>query len=502
MELPWVYLGSLCAISGIFAIYYQLCLMHNTRHQMNRVVLLSSLALSILIPLIQIRIPIETPYKIKAFTERAVIDAGSSEEWENELTSPNQILNTSSSSAIFQTAAFLIFMVVSLLFIGRLLVSLRHLFKKIKQQNAIAQGNLKLYFDDSTEQPFSFFHHVFIPENLRNYTELMHLILRHEGTHAKRFHSVDLLFIQLLETFLWWNPFFHLLKKQLILTHEYEADAATVLQTDPRIYAGMLLKHIFPGLPVSSTHSFYQSPLKSRIMMLLHPRKQATRQWILLPVLGLIVLIFSTSFQKSGSVAGNAPSLKVVVDAGHGGMDGGATLAGLKEKDFTLALAKALQEKVKGSGITILLTREQDELPVKDNISESLHKRVDLVEKSGADVLISLHVNSTNNPKEKSNSGILVYVAGTNNEMATQSRPLANALLQSLSGGPLTVDPNIQQRNQQTVYVLDKCPKPAVLLEVGYMTNQHDVDILSDKKNIHLIAEGILQGLQHYAAIK
>jgi N-acetylmuramoyl-L-alanine amidase len=393
----------------------------------------------------------------------------------------------------------LLFLVISAFLFLRLMHSLLLIVQKIRRSKPILQQQCRLIFDDKIAQPFSFFHWVFIPANMQNDLEMMNTVLMHEATHAHQWHSIDKLFTEILKTVLWWNPFFFYLQKQLYLCHEYEADAAAAKSTGIKNYANILLNHFFPGIPLPITHSFYHSPIKSRIMMLLTPSKQPARQWMLIPVIGLTVLIFSTSFRHSQPITKPAGIFNVVVDAGHGGLDAGAMADNIKEKDLTLLLARALQQKAEGTNINVILTRNGDELPVPGNKDESLRKRVALAQ--DADAMVSLHIGMAL-PHSKTNpEGVMAYVSGKNDDYAKLSMPLATAMLNGFTEGPLKVGPNIHQKMREMgIYVLDSNPKPAVLLEVGFISNSTDVAVLSSKDGINKLAECLLKGLQQYQA--
>ena len=326
---------------------------------------------------------------------------------------------------------------------------------------------------------------------------MLDAVLEHEMTHIEQWHSADKMIIELLKTIFWWNPFFYYLERQLKLVHEYEADASASQKIGVQPYAAILLHHLLPAHFPFLSNPFCSSPLKSRIMMMLQPSNKSIKYWILIPLMALSVLFFSTSFQKLPNTLPTTAQLNVLVDAGHGGMDMGATQADLQEKDITLALARALQQISKGTNINIILTREGDDLPVPGNIQESLIKRVMMTK--DADAMVSIHVG-THAPKTKTASGgVMAFVAGRNDTYASQSLPLANALLNGFIDGPLPAEPNIQQRRQQGIYVLDNNPRPSVLLEVGFMDNGRDMAVLSSPEGIRRLAGCMLRGLQEYA---
>jgi len=483
------------AISGIFSLFHFCFLLQNGKHGLNRFILLGSIGLSLVLPLISIPISFDSQFKIPFVTERVLVPNSSP----GEVETVSQIEGLQADTNLPDILS-IIFLVISAILLLKLTHSLSIVWRKIRRSQPIHHQHGRLIFDENTHQPFSFFNWIFLPASLQNEPEMLQTVLLHETTHLRHRHSIDKLLTEILKTGLWWNPFFFYLQKQLLLTHEYEADAAAVKNIGAKNYATILLKHFFPGNPLTITHSFYHSPIKSRIMMLLNPAKKPARQWMLIPVIGLTVLIFSTSFTKNNPSANPDTTFNVVVDAGHGGLDDGAMGDNIKEKDLTLLLAKTLQQKAAGTNINIILTREGDELPVPGNKDESLRKRVALAR--DADAMISLHIGTAPVGASTNPGGVFAFVAGKNNENAKISMPLGNAMLNGFTGGPLSVQPNIQQRREQGIYVLDSNPKPAVLLEVGFISNSNDMAVLSSPDGISKIAECLLKGLQQYAGNK
>jgi N-acetylmuramoyl-L-alanine amidase len=74
-------------------------------------------------------------------------------------------------------------------------------------------------------------------------------------------------------------------------------------------------------------------------------------------------------------------------------------------------------------------------------------------------------------------------------------------MLNGLEGGPLPINTALQQR-QDNIYILDNNPKPAVLLEIGYINNAKDAQILSSKEELADIAKRIVEALEAYANAK
>lgn len=496
MEINYPYCIQVIAISGIFSLYHFCCLRKNGKHTLNRFILLGSIVLSLLLPLLSIPVSVGSWVDIPFSVARDIVADSSPGEAETGGAVGSLQPNTFTFSLLT-----LSFLVISAILIFRLMHSFLLILQKIRRSRPIRHQHCRLIFDKSIHQPFSFFHWVFLPASMQNDTAMMDTVLMHEATHARHWHSMDKLLTEILKTVLWWNPFFFYLQKQLYLCHEYEADAAAAKSLGIKNYANLLLNHFFPGNPLPITHSFFHSPIKSRIMMLLTPSKQPARQWMLIPVISLTVLVFSTSFTKNPHMPNPETTLNVVVDAGHGGLDAGATADNINEKELTLLLAKALQQKAMGTNINIILTRTGDELPVPGNKDESLRKRVALAQE--ADAMVSLHIGMALPGSKTNPEGVKAYVSEKNEEYAKQSMPLANAMLNGFIGGPLKVGSDIRQKKREMgIYVLDNNPKPAVLLEVGFITNSTDVAVLSGTDGINKIADCLLKGLQQYAEKK
>ncbi|QDA59862.1 M56 family metallopeptidase [Hymenobacter jejuensis] len=127
-------------------------------------------------------------------------------------------------------------------------------------------------------------------------------VLRHELAHVQQGHTYDRLVLDVLRAVLWFNPFVHLFPRALALTHEYLADEAVLHETptaSPAQYATLLAQQASQrlGLSLTAAHSFTQSHTLNRIAMLYkNPPARRWKQWLVLPVSGL--LLFAVACQK------------------------------------------------------------------------------------------------------------------------------------------------------------------------------------------------------------
>ena len=171
----------------------------------------------------------------------------------------------------------------------------------------------------------------------------------------------------------------------------------------------------------------------------------------------------------------------VVIDAGHGGEDGGAIgKNGAYEKDINLMLAKKLKERLVALGIACELTRESDILLYDKNADyEGKKKKLDLqarkefAERYENAIFISIHQNSFSKSQY---SGLQVYYS--TNDPA--SRILASKIQADIKKG-LQPNNNRAIKPSSSIYLLDELTCPAVLVECGFLSNEVECERLCDE---------------------
>jgi N-acetylmuramoyl-L-alanine amidase len=179
-----------------------------------------------------------------------------------------------------------------------------------------------------------------------------------------------------------------------------------------------------------------------------------------------------------------AQKYTVVIDAGHGGKDIGAQIKNKAiEKDIALSIVKLLKEKEKGNtDFKLIFTRDSDEFV-------ELDERVNKAKEVKADLFISIHLNSSTN---KELSGIECYTAIVSDYIA-----------KSDNIGKLFVDEFKQLKDiktqdtikQANFKVLKDSQCPALLLNIGYLTNSNDLSYVSDIHNQILICDKIIKAI-------
>lgn len=172
----------------------------------------------------------------------------------------------------------------------------------------------------------------------------------------------------------------------------------------------------------------------------------------------------------------------VVIDAGHGGSDFGATYNGRMEKDDNLNLALAVGDILKQNGINVYYTRTSD-------VYNTPFEKAVMANNSGADFFVSIHRNSV--PQSNTSTGVETLVYNDEGIKADMARNI-NANLAALGFGNRGV---IERPN---LVVLRRTKMPAVLVEAGFINNDRDNELFDAKFNeiARAIADGIIETIQ------
>lgn len=172
---------------------------------------------------------------------------------------------------------------------------------------------------------------------------------------------------------------------------------------------------------------------------------------------------------------------KIALDAGHGGSDPGAVYKGRQEKEDTLDLTLAVGDILKKNGIDVYYTRTTDEY-------ETPFKKATDANNSGANLFVSIHRNSSENPNQYSGVETLVYSdTGLKAEVARN----INNQLEDAGFKNLGVD------ERKNLVVLKRTKMPAVLVEAGFINNDKDNYLFDEEFDsiAQAIADGILESI-------
>jgi len=273
----------------LFTGLYYILFRRETFHRFNRFFLLGSMVLSALIPAIQLPVftldSLTIPTRlIGAVNVYANKDAASSDP---------QL-----SSIVWPAAVYL---VISFFFSVYLIYQVIGLILLIVRRGFSAWGDYHIVIMPEKTHSFSFFNMVFLSQPAGQ-TIVTNPVLLHEMAHARQMHSLDILLIQIVKIFQWFNPFVYMAEKALQETHEYLADE-TVLEQDgqPDRYRLLLLTQVF-GVQPGIFSFFNHSLIKNRLTMMTKeksPYRNRFKYLAALPLVFVLGLLMCCRFAKS-----------------------------------------------------------------------------------------------------------------------------------------------------------------------------------------------------------
>lgn len=181
----------------------------------------------------------------------------------------------------------------------------------------------------------------------------------------------------------------------------------------------------------------------------------------------------------------------IMLDPGHGGIDPGAVFGNVYEKDINLAVALQLARLLRQDGAEVYLTRTDDSdyypssrCTLQDK-RQDLTIRAEMARQSGAGILVSLHVNKDHHPG--SQGAETYYFPGS-----TEGQRLAEAIQIRLK----EIQPdNRRQAKAEDYFLLRTTPMPAVIVELGFISNSRERTLLLSAAWQKTLAEAICEGI-------
>ncbi|WP_416864171.1 MAG: M56 family metallopeptidase [Imperialibacter sp.] len=278
-----MYLLESSALLAFFYLLYVLVLRKETFFSLNRFFLLGILAFSLLFPLVSFDF---SPTEVTAL-ERPIAEISKARisyyeamaAWEFEARSAAGSTQAVAEPGVVAGAGadwlrlaiggiLLLYAIGVVVCLSRTFWSLRWIWKVIAHHPHEKLGGMKVVKLPQPISPFSFLNYVFVADSLVDSSEFQQ-ILAHEKTHIEQRHSIDLLIVQLLAAFLWFNPVIWQLIKSLKTTHEYIADKNIITSGYSLVeYQTLLLKQLISNNSFGLVHNFNLSFIKKRITMM------------------------------------------------------------------------------------------------------------------------------------------------------------------------------------------------------------------------------------------
>ncbi|MEW4286525.1 N-acetylmuramoyl-L-alanine amidase CwlD [Priestia koreensis] len=186
----------------------------------------------------------------------------------------------------------------------------------------------------------------------------------------------------------------------------------------------------------------------------------------------------------------------VIIDAGHGGPDGGAVGDEVLEKDVTLKISLMIRDYLQGQGALVMMTRDDDYDLADEQVKgygrrkvEDLKKRLKLINESSADMYLSIHLNAIPSAKWR---GAQTFYHGSLEENKNLAKFIQAEIKDNLKNTDRDAKPI------QGIYLLKHAKVPGALVEVGFLSNRAERELLQTKKYQRKIAESIYEGVNRY----
>jgi TonB family protein len=269
-----------------FYLVYSIMLSRDTAYGRNRAFILLSLASALILPLFTLQTikPLDIQFFGKLLSE--VFITGSSNGAET--------LSSGSAATSFLQIVYSVYIIGFIVLIFKLLIDLLNLLFLIARQKN--EGSRIIRFHGFNTAGFSAMGYIFI--NTRLSPEEAGEIIRHEQNHLKQNHFIDIIFIETVKAFQWFNPVIYLFNRSLRAIHEYQADQECLSSGVPVVnYQSLLLSQVFKSRAFNLTNSFSNpSLIKQRMIMMTKKRTSSLaimKLLIVVPVVGLVFLAIS-----------------------------------------------------------------------------------------------------------------------------------------------------------------------------------------------------------------
>lgn len=217
------------------------------------------------------------------------------------------------------------------------------------------------------------------------------------------------------------------------------------------------------------------------------------RFFLLLILLPFLPACAAAKKESSAPIGASVQSLAigptVVIDAGHGGLDLGTKgrQPYCEEKRVALQTSRLVKKYLSQLGYHVIMTRSTDAFI-------SLEKRVEIANKAGSEIFVSIHFNSAPNPAAK---GIEVFFCDAKSRAAktASSRRLGSFVLKHLIRRTHAVSRGVKKAN---FYVIRETEMPAIIVEGGFISNPGERTLLKDPEYIDQIARAVADGVDQY----
>ena len=456
---------------SVLLVAYHLFLEKEKMFGFNRYFLLVSLLFSIAVPFTSFEIQQDIPIVYNNTIPFKTITAGTL-PIQTEMTT----ISSEEQTNYWLPLLWITYVVITLVLIFRFIQNIHSITSKAKVSKVITHQNTRMVLVSEDILPYTFWNTIYINQKDFENRQIEQELFTHEIAHVKQRHTLDVILIEILKTLFWFNPIFIFYKKAIQLNHEFLADENVIAaHNDVYLYQNLLLNKLTISQPIYLTSNLNFLSTKKRLIMMTKITSK-TRALIMqsLAVLGLLIIFLSFAFKPLPL----SSKKTIVIDAGHGGEDIGAQIGAEQEKIIVENIANKIYLLNGKDNIEIILLR-------KDDSFIELSERVSEINKINPSLVISLHVNSSKNLNE---NGVNAFVS-KQNVFYEKSKESAENLVDKISNEKLAKG-EVKDANY---FVLKNSKCPALLVEIGYLSNENDRTYLISENGQNEIANKIIE---------
>jgi len=272
-----------------------------TFFQWNRIYLLASVVLSLILPLL--RLQLKT--KLVAAADIGGIDW----TYVDHLASTPVHLTQNAEAWSPGSVLLLVYIAVALTLLLRSGLRIRHLLRSTGPSRRIQKGRIKVYIHERRMGSFTLFRRIYLDRH--SFENQSSYVLKHEMAHAVQLHSFDLIFMEFVRALLWFNPFSFVLLRYVRENHEYLADRYAHGDRSSLVeYLECLKAETFRYFAPDPASYFKSSTIKKRIIMLTNHTSNNRNKWRylgIIPVLALMIALFHTPASQGRAVPAIIP---------------------------------------------------------------------------------------------------------------------------------------------------------------------------------------------------
>jgi len=206
-----------------------------------------------------------------------------------------------------------------------------------------------------------------------------------------------------------------------------------------------------------------------------------------------VISVFNAWLPLSGKV--------IVIDPGHGGVDGGANFNNILEKDINLDVSLKLKQMLEKESANVIMTRTKDiALDHLNKKNEYRHKRdlisrVDIINNARPDIFLSIHVNAERSSPKTAGPMVFYFYDSVNSRQLAQY--LQKKIEEAYIEGGHTV-PSRKPYANTSLFILKNTEPPGVIVELGFITNSRDRQLLTTQDFQNRISKAIVLAIKEY----